>query len=363
MKIGILPHDNRRIYFCPDPGSVSYEVLRICSFLWCLHILMFIPQPSWASGTTAGTFISNFAVLKYTIGSGGPSTVTSNTVRLRIDEVIQPVLGWQDATPIAVNTPSSNAVLTFLLINRGNGAEAFGLKRKNGPAPLPSGSYTPINGSVGSIYLESGALAGFQVSGPNADLLYVPGFNDPMLEPNASIVVYVISDTPTVGFNARGDVLLGAAALTSGAAGALPGTSLTGLGQGGGFAVVGSSGAQSAATGGYITGGLALTLNKTVLKVLDPRGTSVVMPGAELTYQILANLSGSGTASGLVITDPLPIMTTYVPNSLLINGSVQTDANDGDQAKFMGATQTVSVSLGDVVAPASFVIVFRATVN
>jgi uncharacterized repeat protein (TIGR01451 family) len=184
-----------------------------------------------------------------------------------------------------------------------------------------------------------------------------------MLEPNASIVVYVISDTPTVGFNARGDVLLGAAALTSGAAGALPGTSLTGLGQGGGFAVVGSSGAQSAATGGYITGGLALTMNKTVLKVLDPRGTSVVMPGAELTYQILANLSGSGTASGLVITDPLPIMTTYVPNSLLINGSVQTDANDGDQAKFMGATQTVSVSLGDVVAPASFVIVFRATVN
>jgi uncharacterized repeat protein (TIGR01451 family) len=302
------------------------------------------------------------AILKYAIGLV-TSTATSNTVKLRVDEVIQPVLSWQDATPIAVNTPASNAVLTFLLTNRGNGAETFGLKRTNGPSPLPMGNYTPANGSLGSIYLESGAAVGFQASGPNADQPYVPGFSDPTLDPNASIVVYVISDTPTVGFNLHGDVMLSAAALTSGAAGALPGTALTSLGQGGSFAVVGSSRAQSAATGGYITGGLALTMDKTVLKVVDPRGTSVVMPGAELTYQIVAKLTGLGTASGLVITDPLPAMTTYVPKSLSVNGLVQTDADDVDSATFMFATQTVSISLGDVAAPASFVILFRATVN
>jgi uncharacterized repeat protein (TIGR01451 family) len=362
MRIGCLLLECVRNFRRLKLGVIASPLFNLRRFSCCLYLLLFTTQLSWATGTVSGTYISNFAILQYMISSV-PFAATSNTVRLRVDEVIQPVLSWQDATPVAVNTPASDAVLTFLLTNRGNGSETFSLKRTNGPAPLHSGNYTPVNGSLGSIYLESGALAGFQACGPNADQPYVPGFNDPILKPNASIAIYVISDIPTVGFNLHGDVLLSTAALTSGAAGALPGTALTGMGQGGGFAVVGSSGAQSAATGGYITSGLALTMNKTVLKVIDPRGTSVVMPGAELTYQIVAKLSGSGTASGLVITDPLPALTSYVPNSLSVNGFVHTDADDADQAKFVVANQTVSISLGDVAAPASFVILFRATVN
>jgi uncharacterized repeat protein (TIGR01451 family) len=325
--------------------------------------MVFAPQFSWAVGTTAGTIISNLTTVKYLIGTNPPSTMTSNTVSFRVDEIIQPVLTWQDATPIAVNTPGSNGVLTFLLTNVGNGPEAFSLSRTNGPAPLQSGNYTPLNGSIGSIYLESDALAGFQASGPNADPPYVPGRNDPMLAPNASITIYVVSNTPSVGINLHGDVLLGAASLTVGAAGALPGTSLPGLGQGGGFAVVGSSRAQSDATGRYVTSGLGFVMNKTVLKVLDPRGTSVVMLGAEITYQIVATLSGAGTASRFMVTDPLPTATTYVPESMVVNGGVQTDAADADPAQFIAAIRTVSVSLGDVAAPATFVIVFRATIN
>jgi uncharacterized repeat protein (TIGR01451 family) len=325
--------------------------------------MVFAPQLSWAVGTAAGTVISNLATVSYRIGSAAPSSATSNTVSLRVDEIIQPVLTWQDATPVAVNTPGSNAVLTFLLTNGGNGPEAFGLTRTNGPAPLPDGNYTPLNGSVGSIYLESGALAGFQASGSNADWLYVPGSNDPVLAPNASITIYVVSNTPGVASNVHGEVLLSTAALTVGAVGALPGTALAGLGQGGGYAVVGSSRAQAGATGGYITSGLGFAMNKTVLKVLDPHGTNVVMPGAELTYQIVSTLTGAGTASGLVITDPLPAMTAYVPGSMVVNGLAQTDAADSDPAQFFAATQTVSVSLGNVAAPATVVIVFRATIN
>jgi uncharacterized repeat protein (TIGR01451 family) len=324
---------------------------------------MFAPQPSWSVGTAAGTIISNMATVKYVIGAGPSSSASSNTASFRVDEIIQPVLTWQDAMPVAVNTPGSNAVLTFLLTNGGNGPEAFGLTRTNGPAPLPSGNYTPLNGSIGSIYLESGTLAGLQASGPNADQIYVPGSNDPILAPNASITIYVISNTPGVASNLQGDVRLSAAALTAGAAGSLPGTGLAGMGHGGGFAVVGSSRAQSGATGSYITSGLGFVMNKTVLKVLDPGGTGVVMPGAEMTYQIVATLSGSGTASGLVITDPLPTTTTYVPGSMLVSGLAQTDAADTDSAQFIAATQTVSVSLGNVASPANVVITFRATIN
>lgn len=329
----------------------------------CGGLLLLASQSGWAAGTSAGTTISNRATLNYVTGVGSTFTATSNIVSFQVDEIIQPVLTWQDATPVAVNSPGSNDVLTFLLTNSGNGPEVFGLTRINGPAPLPAGNYTPLNGSIGSIYLESGSQAGFQATGASADTIYVPGANDSSLLPDNSLTIYVISNTPSVADNAHGNVLLNAASLTAGAAGALPGTALPGLGQGGGFAVVGSSRAQAGATGSYIVGGMGFVISKTVLSVLDAQGTAVVMPGAVLTYQIVATLSGAGTATNLMITDPLPADITYVPGSIAVNGIAKTDAPDADNAQFITATQTVSVSLGNVAAPANIVITFRATIN
>ncbi len=332
-------------------------------FVICTGLLLLVPQICRAVGTSAGTIISNSATLTYTIASPPPNIATTNTVVFIVDEVLLPVLTWQNGAPVSVNSPGSNDVLTFLLTNSGNGSEAFGLARTNGPIPLPVTNYTPLNGSIGSIYLENGLLAGFQANGPNADTMYVPGTNEPVLTPDTSMTIYVISDTPNVANNALGVVLLGAASMTVGAAGAVPGTALAGLGQGGGYAVVGGSRAQANATGSYIASGMGFVMNKTVLAVLDPQGSAVVMPGAILTYQIVATLSGAGIASNLTFTDPLPINTTYVPGSIMLNGISETDAADADQAQFIGATQTVSVLLGNVAAPANTVITFRATIN
>lgn len=330
--------------------------------MWVLLFLL-VPQSGWAIGTPAGTVISNTVTVSYSLGGAARAPITSAPATLRVDEIIQPTLIWQDAAPVAVNTPDTNGVLTFLLVNSGNGQEAFDFTRTNGPAPLPAGNYTPSDGSIGSIYLENGLQAGFQASGQNADSVYIPGTNDPNLAPDAGQTIYVVSDTPSVASNAQGDVLLAAASLTAGAAGAAPGTGLARLGQGGGFAVVGSSRAQASATGSYIASGLGLTVNKSVSGVLDPSGTAVLMPGAIMTYRIAVSLSGAGTATGVVITDPLPASITYVPGSIVVDGAAQTDAADADRTQFIDATQTVSVLLGDIAAPASFIITFRATIN
>ncbi len=314
-------------------------------------------------GTAAGTVISNVATVSYSLGGVPQASIISPAATIRVDEVIQPTLTWQDGTPVIVNSPGANGVLTFLLTNSGNGQEAFGLTRLNGPTPLPAGNYTPLNGSVGSLYLENGLLAGFQSSGPNADTVYVAGVNDPKLGPDAGQFVYVISDTPVVVPNSRGDVQLQAASLTAGAAGAAPGTSLANAGQGGGFAVVGRGRAQASATGSYLSNGLGFAMTKTVTSVVDPNGTAVLMPGAVMTYQILATLSGAGIANNLVISDPLPAEVTYVPGSIMVDGVAKTDAADADNAQFISATQTVSVSLGNVAAPANIVITLRATIN
>ena len=332
--------------------------------LWSLSVLAYLliaPQISWAAGTPAGTSISNVATVSYNLAGLIQSPITSTPAIFKVDELINPVLIWQDATPVAVKIPDTNSPLTFLLINSGNGWESFSLTRTNGPSPLPVGNYTPLTGTVGSIYLENGLQVGFQGVGPNADTAYVPGVNDPNLAADAGQIIYVISDTPSASVNTRGNVLLTAASLTTSAAGAAPGTSLSGLGQGGSFAVVNATRAQASAIGTYIATGLGLVVNKTVINVLDPTGTAVPMPGAVITYQIAVALPGVGTATNLVITDPLPANISYLPGSIVVAGVAKTDSADTDNAQFIA--NTVSVSLGNVAAPANFVITFRATIN
>lgn len=336
--------------------------LRIVSFAASALICMATTPVAWAIGTIAGTIIPSVATVSYSLdGVAQPDVNVEVTVK--VDEVIQPALTWQDAAPVAVNSPDTNIALTFLLTNAGNGQESFSLSRVNGLVPLPPGNYVPLNGAAGSIFLENGLLAGFQATGPNADTLYVAGTNDPSLPPDSGQKVYVISDTPLVVLGSYGEVSLEASSLTAGVAGAAVGTGFSGLGQGGNFAVVGLGNGRSADMGRYISGGLGLTLAKNVTSVVDPSGSASKMPGAVMTYQLVANLTGSGIANNLTIADPLPAEVAYVPASVTVDGVAKSDAVDVDNAEFNSATQTVSVSLGNVAAPATIVVTFRATIK
>lgn len=345
-------------------SETSRTTPRRHATLPCFLLILLAPQLGWAVGTPAGTVISNTATVSYSLDGSGMVPVTSAPALLTVDELIKPTVTWQDAAPVSVNTPGANDALAFWLTNSGNGQEAFSLTRNNGLTPLPAGNYTPLNGSVGSIYFESGLQAGFQAAGPNADTAYISGTNDPSLAPDATQIVYVISDTPSVAGNAHGDVLLTATSLTAGAAGAtVPGASTAGLVgcTANCAAVFATAYGQASATGSYVANGLGLVVDKTVAGVLDPGGSAVLMPAAVLTYRIAVTLSGTGTASNVTITDPLPADVTYVAGSITVDSIVMTDASDSDIAEF--AANTVSVSLGNVAAPANFVITFRATIN
>ena len=215
---------------------------------------------------------------------------------------------------------------------------------------------------AGAVFLESGSQAGFQATGPNADIAYVAGVNDPALAADASRTIYLYSSIPTgQAPGALGYASLTAASATAGAPGAVPGATLTGLGQGGVDAVVGGSRAQAIAQGTYIVSGIALSVVKAVVAVQDPRGGAVVMPGAVLTYRVTLALTGAGIADNLSFTDPLPLTTTFVPASITVDGNARTDALDTDNASF--AAGAVAVLFGNTAAPATRVIEFKATVN
>ena len=57
-------------------------------------------------------------------------------------------------------------------------------------------------------------------------------------------------------------------------------------------------------------------------------------PGTILTYRVDVINAGTGQATEIEITDPVPDNTTYVPGSLTVAGVPKTDANDGDSGTF-----------------------------
>jgi len=313
----------------------------------------------FAAGSAAGTPIANSATLSFSIGSQAATSITAVAPVIVVAEVINLALTWQDATPVAVNSPDPGKALSFVLTNTGNGTETFRLSRNN---VIAGDQFDPANATSGAIYLESGAQAGFQASGPNADTAYQPGSNDPTLAANASLAVYVFSSIPAaLATGAIGKVSLAASSATTGASGAPPGTTLAGLGAGGVDAVVGGSRGQASAQGGYIVSGISLNLIKTVAAVRDTAGGTLVMPGSVLTYRILLGLTGTGIAENFSFCDPLPASTTYLPGSITVDGVARTDGSDADNASF--ATNEIQVAFGNTVVPATHVIEFKATVN
>jgi len=324
----------------------------------CVSVLCAAPIAVGAAGTAAGTVIQNTATLTYSIG-GVPATSTTPPATFTVAELINVTLVSQDAANVAVNSPDSNRALTFVLTNTGNGPETFALSRNNAVA---GDNYDPLNGTAGAVFLESGAQAGFQASGPNADTPYTAGSNDPVLAADASRVVYVVSDTPaSLSAGSVGRVELGAASTTPGAAGAAPGTTFPGLGQGGVDAVVGGTRALARQTGGYVVSGVAVAVAKTVVSVVDVSGGSSVRSGSIVTYRIVLAVTGGGIAQSLELNDPLPANTAYVVNSITVNGQARTDAVDADQAEF--STGTVKVRFGDTAAPINHTIEFRVVIN
>ena len=319
----------------------------------------FCASESFAAGSPAGTLIPNAATLTYSMAGGAATVVTAVAPVVVVAEVINLVLTWQDGTPVAVNSPDLGKALSFVLTNTGNGPETFRLVRNNSVA---GDQFDPANAAAGAIYLESGAQAGFQATGPNADTLYQPGVNDPVLAADASRTIYLFSSIPAaLATGAVGHVDLAASSATAGAPGARPGTALAGLGQGRVDAVVGASRGQAGTQGSYIVSGISLSLLKTVVAVRDTLGGGLVMPGSVLTYRVVLSLTGAGTAEKFSFADPLPTSTTYVPASITVDGAARSDAADADNTSFAGGA--ISVLFGNTAVPATHVIEFKATVN
>lgn len=298
-----------------------------------------------AAGVTAGTLIQNTASASYGSGSS-TTTVNSNTVSIRVDELLDVAVSSLNAAAVPL---ASTAVLTYRIDNTGNGSEAFSIN----VSPTVSGN--GFDATVQTIAIDSNDNGTYE---PGVDTVITNGGSTPALAADGSTRVFVVVAQPSgTADGAASQVRVTAQALTGAGT---PGTSFAGQGQGGGDAVVGATTANANALGSLIASSASVALVKSYV-VVDPFGGAKPVPGAVVTFTIAATASGSGTVNDLHVIDAIPTGTTYVANSVTLEGASQTDATDGDAAT--ASSTGIDVTIGTLAGGASRSVTFKTTIN
>lgn len=327
-------------------GGAKHRLLPSCSILAVIAALA-LPAQAEAAGTRAGSTISNTASASFDTG-GGTTTIDSNQVDLLVDELLDVTVASNNPADVPTTPGATAQVLSFSVTNNGNGVESFALSTV---ANVGGDDYDP---TVTQLYIDNGD----GVFDPATDTLYIPGTNDPELDPDENVTIFVIATTPggVVDGN-RGIVSLVAAAVTGTGA---PGTTFPGQGEGGGDAVVGATGADGSDNGAFVVSAATVTLVKTAV-VTNSLGTADAIPGATITYTIVATVAGSGSVSGLAITDNIPANTSYVAGSMTLGGTPLSDPADADAGDFNGTR--INVVLGTVAGGQTRTVTFRTTID
>jgi uncharacterized repeat protein (TIGR01451 family) len=335
----------------PNANSWSIrnvQLLRAMPFAIATATIVFSPA-AFATGTAAGTTISNTATATYTDPGGNPQTANSNQVDIKVDELLNVTVATADPGPVAVAPGSTNRVVSFTVTNTGNGSEAFDL---TATTTIGGDQFDP---TATSIVIDTN---GNGVYDAGVDTVHVAGTNDLTLTPDQSQRVFVLSTIPGGSVDLdRGDLDLTAAARTgTGAAG----TIFAGQGQGGGDAVVGTTGADGTDRSAYVIQTATMTFLKSA-SVLDPFGGSKSVPGAVVTYTLVATASGTGSLANLAVGDAVPANTTYEPGTITLQGAPLTDAADADAGVF--AANAISVQLGSLAGGQTRTVTFKVRIN
>jgi uncharacterized repeat protein (TIGR01451 family) len=319
------------------------------------------PRPAPAVGTPAGDTIDNQAAVSWDTVSG-PGATTSNLLILTVDEVIAVTTTLQTVGNVLVAPGAVGELLTYRVENVGNGAEGFTLTVFNAAVtddfdPLLSGIFVDTDPDGAGPLLPDGV---FNVAD---DFAYNPGA-PPTLDANTAgreaVVVFVFNDIPGPGpppaDGDLGDSQLAAESVTG--AGLPPDTGIAGGGDGGVDAVVAPGGSSSAAVGTYqVVSALVNTIKTATL--FGPAASGTVVE-----YRLDVTATGAGTATGVVIRDPIPAGATYVAGTIELDSVPLTDV-PGDGADFNVTNPgAITVDLGNLTsASPQRTITFRVTIN
>ena len=354
----------------------------------------------FAAGTLANTPISNSATLAYAISGIAQTNITTAAVTFLVDNKVNLDVKEASGSPTIVSAGLLQAVTTFTITNLGNAVQDYVLTGGNiiGAATV-FGSPDTFDALACNTFVETNGVAAYQAA------VDIATFIDE-LAPDASKDVYVVCNIPaaiptsqqavteltavtragglaglgaaitqTVGVNnpAAVDIVFADAATLANGLGTAPAQI--------------PSDATAFARDAYRVVTVATNVNKTAACQLTPTGTSTTAncsqakTGTMISYQIKVDVTGSGSADKLFITDPIPSDLIYTPNSIAIGASPRTDVIDADNVQFTTVAlpailltqqpavpaNTAIINLGNVivtpVTPKTFVITLKATIK
>jgi len=360
-----------------------YKISKKQTFLvagFVCVINLFISQASFAQGVEAGTNIINLATVNYsinnvpqpsidssptgnTISGSGNGQITQFLVDRKIDLL---VTGNSNAN---VNPGDAQAEVTYTLQNEGNAIQEFSLLLDN---LITSDNFDP-----NSCNTEVTGVTGTPVTG-----VVLPTSGNIKLRPDQQASISVRCDIPLD--NAGSAIQSGDSALVGIIATAerneddSPTVESTSIDVANAIDTVFSDGSGSddsdrdamhSARRTYIastgTQPPVLNMDKTIVSVVDPNGGNTAIAGSEVTYRIQVNTSGIGTIDNLVVTDPTPVDMTYKANSITLNNTNQSDANDVTDSTDFGISNadTATINLGNFAAGSQYEIQLTYIIN
>ncbi|HBG04143.1 MAG: hypothetical protein A2075_01170 [Geobacteraceae bacterium GWC2_58_44] len=313
-----------------------------------LGVMMYATGALAATG--AGVSITNTATARYNVGAAAYS-VNASATPFKVSQLVNVSVTNMDGGQVPVATSATGQATSFRIKNEGNGPDNFILTVNN---LIAGDSFDP---TFSSIVLDSTGDGAYNTG----DQTYVTGAAI-ALTAGQELTVFVLNDIPAAANTNTGITQVQAQSniFNSG----ILGTAYPGAGVGGVDAVLGVVDGASSGQGTYVISSVTVTLEKTSV-IADPWGGSQAVPGATVTYSIKATVSGSGTATGLKIVDPIPANTTYKSSTMQLNGAPLTDAGSDDAGDVNITTpSTVTVNLGNVAAgAAASTVSFQVTIN
>ena len=276
--------------------------LKAASGIAVLLSLLAGVQVAHATGTTAGTSVSNTATVNYNVGGVAQAPVTSAPTSFVVDNKIDLTVTEVGGVATTVVPGQTAAVLTYLVSNTGNSPEGYQLSASN------------LGGTVLFTRTDNADFAGYSVFvDSNANGVYNAGVdaaaNIDSLAKDASVAVFVVVNIPNGATNAQVvNVRLQARAAVPGTAGATLETQTAGADTVGVDIVFADAGRDATETADdqYFVASAALAISKTSSVISDPFNGATnpkASPGATVEYVVTIANTGAATAGGISVSD------------------------------------------------------------
>lgn len=346
----------------------------------CIFILAVSPATLYAQGTSAGVDIKTRAIVTYSTDGEQQTPIESSPTGnnksginggqytiFKVDRKIDLSITSNGNTQVTLG--ETQAELNFVLSNDGNDTQEFLLS--------PDGTIAGDNFDSSNCKVEITSVTGTPFTG-----VVLPSYDNIMLKPDQQASISVKCDIPfdnngqgiltnhesLLSIHARAnknsDGTMTVATNTPDSANTLDTVFVDSAG---------TDDAQHDASHSTRAAYIALasttvtpptlSINKTIVTVIDPQGENKAVTGSEVTYKIRVSTAGEGIINDVIITDPTPTEMTYKSGSIKLNNITLTDSTDTDQGEFSTQNNIITINLGNITAGSQQEILLTYVIN